>query len=154
MAFAVRRSMPRSRPFVLGGVLGSSSLYLLLKVPNGSLWGPIDVTGINLGIFVALGSFAGSLVFEGAVWLAHLIAPLLHHYGCLFEAWLKFRQGRIPPEQYSAYGAVMDYQRIYRNTPSNARPGRDQYVNDVIQWRMKSSRGTQGNSSSSGAPIR
>jgi hypothetical protein len=137
--------MPRARPFVVGGVLGSPLLYLLIsKLPDGAPWGLTKDPGIDLGVFVALGSFTGSLVFGVADRLLGGIAASFGHYWCVFEAWSKFRLGRIPPEQYYAHGAALDYQHIYRHTSSHDRPEtQDQYVRCVILWRMKSSQGTK-----------
>lgn len=154
-ALAVIQSMPRARPYVVGGALGPLVLYLLSKLPDQSLWGPIEVPGVSLGVLIGLGSFGGSLIVGWTVKLAGIVASTPQHYWDLFEVWSKFRLGRIPPEQYYAYGAALDYQRIYRGIPPNARPEtQDQFVRRVIQWRMKSSQGTKGSPSVSGPRTR
>jgi hypothetical protein len=156
-ALAVIRSRLGTR-WIVGGVLGTLGtpiLLALLKLPNGFLWGPIEVPDVSPGVLLVLGSFAGSLVAELAVRAARIIAAMPLHYWNLFEVWSKFRMGRIPPEQYYAHGAALDYQRIYRGVPPNARPEtQDQFVRRVIQWRMKSSQGTKGIPSGSGPPPR
>jgi len=143
----------RGTRWIMGGVLGPSSLFLVSKLPEGVLWGPIEVPDVSPGLLLVLGSCAGSLVFGGAVSLAGIIAATPLHYWNLFEVWSKFRLGRIPPEQYYEYGAVLDYQRLYGAMPLETRPvTQAEYVRRVVRMRMKAQQSPKGSPSRSSAP--
>jgi hypothetical protein len=128
--------MPGARSIVVGGALGPLSLYLLSKIPNEFLWGPIELPSVGLGPFIAFAFFAGSIIVGVATKLARIVAPTPQHYWCLLEVWSKYRLGRIPPEQYYEHGAVLDYQRLYCDIPPHDRPETQaEFVRRVVQWR-------------------
>jgi hypothetical protein len=158
-AIAIKWARRSFRPLVVGGALGGPlSLYVLTKLPDGLLWGPIELHGVGLGGFMALGSFAGILVVGVATRLARIIAPTPLHYWSLLEVWSKYQMGRIPPEQYYEHGAVLDYQRLYRDIPPHDRPETQvEFVRRVVRWRKAQERGERrgarkGRSSKAPAP--
>lgn len=137
-ALAVLWSRPSTRPFFVGGFLGPLSLFLLSKLPDGFLWGPVEVPDVNPGVLLMLGSFAGSLVFGLVARLADIIAPTPLHYVSVVEAWLMYRQRQISRKQYYEYVAVRDYQRLYGAMPPELRPEpQKQFVRRAVRERMK-----------------
>lgn len=122
-----------------GGVLGPPVLYLLSKLPEGFLWGPIELPDVSPGLLLALGSFVGSLVFGVVVWVAGLFAPTPRYYLSVLEAWSLYRMGCIPPAVYFEHVAKLHAARLKGHLAGTAHATeRDTYALRTLRWRMDS----------------
>ena len=135
--FALLWSSPSARPVIVAGALGSP--LLLSKLPEGFLWGPIEVPGISLVLLGVLASFAARLVFEGAVWLAGIFAPFPRYCLSVLEVWLLYRMGCIPPAVYFEHVAKLHAARLKGHLAGTAHATeRDTYALRTLRWRMDS----------------
>mgnify|MGYP003575921762 CR=1 FL=1 len=128
-----------ARPWLAGGVMGLAGLYAVQGLSGEPFEPSLGLPGVPMGGLVAFGAFAGSVVVGGASKVAGIIrnAPLLQDYASAVEVWLKYRLGRIPPEQYYEHCAVLDFQRLYGGLPPNERPKTQAaFTREVVRWRM------------------
>jgi hypothetical protein len=101
-------------------------LYALSWIQGRPIGELIGLSGIPMGALVAL------LGLRGAAKL-----PLLQHYSRIAEEWLNYRIGRISPKQHFKYVANLEYDRRYSHLPPDARPSKDAFVLEEVQWRME-----------------
>ncbi|HYO52258.1 hypothetical protein [Archangium sp.] len=124
-----------------GALIGAVILFILQKVLNGPIWGPIEVPDISLGGLVFLAALVGSIVLGSVGRFAAIISnsPALLHYLKLFEAWLLYRLRCMPPAQYHEHVTKLHHARLNGHLPPEARSTkRDTFVPHTLKWRMAS----------------